>query len=202
MEPTTGPPRALLSFAALTARGPVVAFLGDLLEQMEARQRADLADLLLQLHAKALDPPAESAYSGYEPLALAVPARHAAWSANLVIVAVLAAGGITGAQLFPQESDIGIAWRNRAMMWRSLLSYDEWQGLHETIALKRAWDGERREIRLWRNDGTFTPPSTDIYWMYNHPPGHPAVKVSSSTNTLTCASVSVRSTLRVICLRI
>ena len=165
--------RALLSFAALTARGPVVAFLGDLLEQMEARQRADLADLLLQLHAKALDPPAESAYSGYEPLALAVPARHAAWSANLVIVAVLAAGGITGAQLFPQESDIGIAWRNRAMMWRSLLSYDEWQGLHETIALKRAWDGERREIRLWRNDGTFTPPSTDIYWMYNYPPGHP-----------------------------
>ena len=58
-------------------------------------------------------------------------------------------------------------------MWRSLLSYDEWQGLHETIALKREWDGERREIRLWRNDGTFTPPPADIYWMYNIPPGHP-----------------------------
>jgi hypothetical protein len=102
-----------------------------------------------------------------------VPARHAAWSANLVVLAILAAGEITGAQLFPQEPDLGIAWRNRAMMWRSLLSYDEWQGLHETIALKRVWDGERREIRLWRNDGTFTPPSTDIYWMYKIPPGHP-----------------------------
>ena len=164
---------ALLSFATLTARAPVVAFLGELLEQMEARQRADLADLLLRLHAGALYPRAESTYSGYEPLALTVPARHAAWSANLVILAVLAAGEITGAQLFPQQPDLGMAWRNRAMMWRSLLSYDEWQGLHETIALTRVWDGDRREIRLCRNDGTFTPPPADIYWTYNIPPGHP-----------------------------
>lgn len=164
---------ALLSFAVLTARGPVVAFLGDLLERMEARQRANIADLLLRLHAGALYPRGESAYGGYEPLALTVPARHAAWSANLVVLAVLAAGEISGAQLFPQEPDLGMAWRNRAMMWRSLLSYDEWQGLHETIALKRVWDGERRGIRLWRSDGTFAPPSTDIYWMYKIPPGHP-----------------------------
>jgi hypothetical protein len=140
---------------------------------MEARQRADLADLLLRLHAGALYPRAESTYSGYEPLALTVPARHAAWSANLVILAVLAAGEITGAQLFPQQPDLGMAWRNRAMMWRSLLSYDEWQGLHETIALTRVWDRDRREIRLCRNDGTFTPPPADIYWTYNIPPGHP-----------------------------
>jgi hypothetical protein len=164
---------ALLSFATLTARGAVVVFLGDLLEQMGAQHRADLADLLLRLHARALYPPAESAYSGYEPLALTVPARHAAWSANLVVLAVLAAGEITGTQLFPPKAEIGMAWRKRAMMWRSLLSYDEWQGLHETIALKRAWDGERREIHLRRNDGTFTPPTADIYWMYNIPPGHP-----------------------------
>lgn len=164
---------ALLSFAALTARGPVVAFLSDLIEEMGIRQRADLADLLLGLHATALYPPAESAYSGYEPLALTVPARHAAWSVNLMVLAVLAAGELTGAQLFPQDSDVGMAWRNQAMMWRSLLSYDEWLGLHETIALKRTWDGGRREIHLWRNDGTFTPPSADIYWMYNYPPGHP-----------------------------
>jgi hypothetical protein len=163
---------ALLSFAVLTARGPVVAFLGDLLERLEAGQRADIADLLLRLHAGALYPRGESDYGGYEPLALTVPARHAAWSANLMVLAVLAAGEISGAQLFPQEQDLGMAWRNRAMMWRSLLSYDEWQGLHETIALKRVWEGERRGIRLWRSDGTFTPPPTDIYWMYKIPPGH------------------------------
>jgi len=164
---------ALLSFAVITARGPVVTFLGDLLEQMEARQRADLADLLLQLHAKALYPRPESAYSSYEPLVLTVPTRYAAWSANLVVLAMLSAGQLSGAELFPHEPDIALAWRHQALMWRSLLSYDEWQGLHETIALSRVWDGKRREIRLWRNDGTFIPPPADIYWMYNHPPGHP-----------------------------
>jgi hypothetical protein len=178
---------ALLSFAALTARGPVVAFLSDLIEQMGARQRANLADLLLRLHAGALYPPAKSAYSGYEPLALTVPARHAAWSVNLMVLAVLAAGEITGAQLFPQMPDIVMAWRNRAMMWRSLLSYDEWQGLHGTVALKRAWTGGRREIHLWRDDGTFTPASADSIGCTITRPATPTVRVSSSTNTLTCA---------------
>jgi len=97
---------ALLSFAALTARGPVVVFLADLIEQLDAQRRAGLADLLLRLHARALYSRADNAYSDYQPLALTATARHAAWSANLVILAVLAAGEITGAQLFPGEPDL------------------------------------------------------------------------------------------------
>jgi hypothetical protein len=42
------------------------------------------------------------------------------------------------------------------------------------IALERAWDGSRREIGLWRDDGTFTVPAPDIHWTYNIPPGHPS----------------------------
>ena len=164
---------AILSFAALTARAPVIAFLGDLLDQMSAEQRQVLASLLLRLVARALYPRTESAYSGYEPLPLTVTARHTAWSTNLTVLAVLAAGEITGSQLFPGEPDPAVAWRNQAMMWRSQLSNDEWLGLHETIALSRVWDGQRREVRLWRSDGTFRAPNPDIYWTYNIPPGHP-----------------------------
>ena len=162
---------SLLSFAALASRGPIVAFLADLIGQMHEQQRTALADLLLRLHAQALYFRAESAFSGYEPLTLPVTARHAAWSANLVVLAVLAAGEITGAELFPNEPDAGLAWRNEAMLWRSQLSGHGWEGLHETIALKREWDGQRRGIRLWRNDGTFVPPAPDFYWMYRIPPG-------------------------------
>jgi hypothetical protein len=165
--------QAILSFAALTARAPVIAFLGDLLDQISAQQRQVLADLLLRLHARALYPRSESAYSGYEPLPLTVTARHAAWSANLAVLAVLAAREVTGSQLFPGEPDPAAAWRNQAMMWRSQLSNDEWLGLHETIALTRAWEGQRRQVRLWRSDGTFRAPDPDIYWTYNIPPGHP-----------------------------
>jgi len=164
---------ALLSFAALTARAPVVAFLGDLVDRLDAPQRPVLTDLLLRLHAQALYPRTESAYGEYQPLALTVTARHAAWSTNLAVLAVLAGRQITGAQLFPREPDPAVAWRNQAMMWRSQLSNDEWFGLHETIALERVWEGQRRGIRLWRHDGTFTASATDIYWTYNIPPGHP-----------------------------
>ena len=167
---------AVLSFAALTARAPVIAFLGDLLDQMSAEHRQVLANLLLRLHARALYPHTESAYSSYEPLPLTVTARHAAWSANLVILAVLAAGEITGTQLFPQEADPVLAWRKEAMMWRSQLSGYGWEGLYEMFALNRVWDGGRREIRLLRNDGTFTAEAPDIYWIYNIPPDPAARK--------------------------
>jgi hypothetical protein len=164
---------ALLSYAALTARAPIVTFLGDLLGRLGARQRQVLTDLLLRLHSRALYPRTESAYNGYQPLELTVTARHAAWSANLVTLAVLAAGQISGSQLFPHDPDPAVPWRNQAMMWRSQLSSEEWYGLHQAIALERVWDGQHRNIRLWRDDGTFTVPAPDIYWTYNIPPGHP-----------------------------
>jgi hypothetical protein len=167
---------ALLSFAAITARSPVVAFLGELLDELDTHKRAAIADLLLRLHDRALFAQAESAYSRYEPLALTVTTRHAAWSANLVVLAVLAAGEITGTQLFPQEPELELAWRNEALIWRSQLSGYGWEGLYETIALERVWDGQRREIRLWRSDGTFVPDTLDVYWTFDMPPDPEARK--------------------------
>ncbi|MGD0608906.1 MAG: AAA family ATPase [Streptosporangiaceae bacterium] len=167
---------AVLSFAALTARSSVVVFVGDLLDQLDARQRTAIADALLALHERALFAFSESVYSGYEPLVLPVIARHAAWSANLVFLTVLAAGEVTGTQLFPHEPDPGSAWRNEALIWRSQLVGHGWNGLCQAIALTREWDGERREIRLRRNDGTLIPEVPDVYWFYNVPPNAAARK--------------------------
>lgn len=164
---------ALLSFAALTARGPIVAFLGDLLDRLDVQQRAELPGLLLRLHARALHARTESSYGAYEPLPLTVTARHGAWSTNLVVLAVLVAGEISGTQLFPQEPDTAAAWRNQAMMWRSQLSNDEWLGLHEAIALNRVWNGQHRDILLSRRGAVRPVDVSDIYWTYNIPPRHP-----------------------------
>ena len=165
---------ALLSFAVLTARAPVVAFLGDLLGQLGAEQRKVLTSVLLRLHSRALYQRTESAYNSYEPLALTVTARHAAWSANLVILAVLTTGEISGSQLFPQENDPVGPWRNQSMMWRSQLTSDEWFGLFEAVTLERTWDGNHRTLRLLRGDETLAVPASDIYWTYNIPPDHPS----------------------------
>ena len=178
---------ALLSFAALTARSPVVAFIGDLFDQLDAQQRSAIAEILLRLHERALFLHGESAYGSYEPLVLPVTARHAAWSANLVVLAVLASGEITGSRLFPHEPDPGEAWRHETLIWRSQLAGYGWVGLHETIAMDRMWDGRKRDFRLWRNDGTFVPEFPDIYWIYNIPPDPEARKgifMSQSHNSL------------------
>ena len=133
--------------------------------------RSAVADLVLALHARALFPRVDAAYRGYQPLALNVITRHAAWSANLVVLAVLAAGKVTGRQLFPSQPDTVEPWREEAMIWRSQLSGLGWSGLHETISLDRIWDGQRREIQLSRNDGTSDIADPDIYWIYSIPPG-------------------------------
>jgi hypothetical protein len=155
---------ALLSFAALTARSPVVAFLGDLFKQLETPQRVAIVEILLRLHNMALFRQDESAYSHYEPLAVPVVTRHAAWSANLVVLAVLADGEITGGRLFPQEPDPQLAWRTEALIWRSQLAGYGWEGLHETIAFRHVWDDQRKTFRLTRNDGAVTPEDLDLTW--------------------------------------
>ena len=162
---------ALLSFAALTARSPIVGFVGDLFDRLDPSARAAVADLVLALHTRALFPRADADYRSYQPVALNVITRHAAWSANLVVLAVLAAGKVTGRQLFPDQPDTVVRWREEAMIWRSQLSGLGWSGLHETISLDRIWDGQRREIQLSRNDGTSEEAEPDIYWVYSIPPG-------------------------------
>jgi len=164
---------SLLSFAALTARAPIVAFLRDLLARLGDHQRTELAALLLRLHARALFARTESTYYGYSPLSLTVTARHSAWSTNLALLAVLTSGSVTGTQLFPQESDPAVAWRSQAMMWRSQLSNDEWFGLHEALAITRIWNGEVRDVLLSVRDGQTSADASDVYWTYNIPPGHP-----------------------------
>jgi len=161
--------RTLLSFSALTARSPIVTFMNDLLDQLSEQRRAVAAELLLRLHARALFSSGWSVYSGYEPIVLPATERYAAWSVNLVVLAVLVGGEITSSQLYPEAVDAVNEWRKEVMIWRSQLSGYGWEELHEAIALERVWDGETREIRLRLNDGTFNAGYPDMLWMYNMP---------------------------------
>lgn len=161
--------RTLLSFSALTARSPIVTFMSDLLDQLSQQRRAVATELLLRLHARALFSSDWSVYSDYEPIVLRATERYAAWSVNLVVLAVLVGGEVTSSQLYPEAVDTVNEWRKEVMIWRSQLSGYGWEELHETIALKRVWDGQRREVHLRLNDGTFSAGYPDIFWMYNMP---------------------------------
>ena len=160
---------ALLSFSALTARGPTVTFINDLLDQFNEERRAEAVELLLLLHARADFPRTGSDYDSYEPIVLRATERYAAWSVNLVVLAVLVGRKITASQLYPEARDTVNEWRKEVMIWRSQLGGYGWEELHASIALERLWDGQNREMCLRLNDGTFNAGYPDIFWMYNMP---------------------------------
>jgi hypothetical protein len=154
---------AMLSFAPLTMRGAIVTFLA---EQVQMAPEAG-RDLLLTLFHRSLLPRHDTSYDGYEPDRLSVPARHAIYSANLALLAVLVAGEITGQQLFPDRTDTVDDWRRIALLWRSQLPKGGWDGLIRTLELHRGWDGNRRSLRLRMGETAKRHAAHfDPYWTY------------------------------------
>ena len=163
---------ALLSHMPMTMRGTIVSFLHELLRPISGSQRQHLSDLLLGLFRDALGPRHDTRYSDYAPLPLLpVPARHAAYSANLTVLVVLATGEVTGSHLFPAAVDPVSEWRYIALLWRSQLPSEGWEGLFSAIDLDRIWDNGKRDITLrpGETDGARSQRTREIdpYWSQN-----------------------------------
>lgn len=159
----------LLSFAPLAMRGTIVTFLAEQLQTLPQAVR----DLLLTLFHHSLLPRHDTSYDSYEPDRISVPARHAAYSANLTLLAVLVAGEITEQQLFPGRTDPVEDWRRTTLLWRSQLPEEGWGGLIRTLELHRGWDDDRRTLclRVRETAGQHTT-NSDMYWAYNIGPKH------------------------------
>ncbi len=164
---------ALLSFAPLTIRGTIVSFLAERLQMLPETARDLLRDLLLTLFHRSLLPRHDTSYDSYEPDRISVPARHATYSANLALLAVLVAGEITEQQLFPGRTDPVHDWRGITLLWRSQLPEEGWKGLIHALELRRGWDGDRRVLRLrMREIVELRTAHSDPYWTYGFGPGH------------------------------
>ena len=173
---------ALLSFMPLTTRGTVISFLAERLEALPGDHRKILQSALLELFYDALSPRHDTRYSDYLPLELHVPARYAAYTANLVLMIVLAGGPVTCSSLFPHSRDAALEWRNLALLWRSQLRTEGWSGLVNTIAVERIWDHNRRELllRAGREPG-YPPQRYDPFWgVANGPDDEKRVRGSGS----------------------
>jgi NACHT conflict system protein len=163
---------ALLSFAPLAMRGTIVTFLAEQLQMLPQAGRDAIRDLLLALFHHSLLPRHDTSYDSYEPDRMSVPARHAAYSVNLVLLAVLTTGEITEQQLFPGSAEPVHEWRRIALLWRSQLPEEGWRGLLRTLELHRGWDGDRRVLRLRIRDVTkWYVMNSDPFWTHNISPG-------------------------------
>lgn len=155
---------ALLSFECLASRAPIVEFVGGLLAEQPADVRMVIADVLLRLHASALEPRTESALAAYTPSRANLPVRLAAWSANLVILATVAVGELPVRQLFPGGAEAAIeAWHRETKLWRAALRGDNWLAFVSTISVERTWQDGARSLVLRHGRGSGLPPA-DMTW--------------------------------------
>jgi hypothetical protein len=158
---------AILSFMPLTMRGTVISFLADRLQELPDERRDVLESVLLELFYDALRPRHDTRYGNYEPLELPVPARYAAYTANLMVLTVLNGGQIKGSMLFPQSLDIVHEWRNLALLWRSQLPAEGWYGMTSSVVMERVWEDNQREFLLRLSEHPIPVPLFDQLWAVN-----------------------------------
>lgn len=163
---------ALLSFMPLTMRGTVVSFTTEHLRALPESRRDLLSTVLVGLFRGSLGPRHDTRYADYAPLALPIPARYAAYSANLVILAVLTTGQVAGTSLFPGSSNPVEDWRKLALLWRSQLPAEGWDGLIDAVTLDRIWAGDQRNIILRPSETAEQPAwAPDPLWDLDIGPG-------------------------------
>ncbi|MEV6814653.1 hypothetical protein [Micromonospora sp. NPDC051296] len=165
---------ALLSYAVLSTRTTVLAFLTERLAGRDEAYRAAWAELLLRLFQAAPHATGTRHFDGYRPRRLRVPARYAAYGANLLLLILVAAGEVTGRGLFPEAADPADAWRAEVGLWRSQLDPDEWSDLNDLLALERLGRGADRDVRIWSDERFALPPDLDLGWTLGAAtrPGH------------------------------
>ncbi|MEV4759466.1 hypothetical protein AB0J86_30835 [Micromonospora sp. NPDC049559] len=162
---------ALLSYAVLSGRAPIVAFLGELMSTAGDEEREAYADLLVRLFRVAHQGRPGRRFDSYQPRGLPVPARHAVYGANLVLLAVCAAGRLTGRRLYPDRNVVP-SWYRETMLWQSQLGSQDWNSIVDILELERLRhpDGER-DIALTLAVGDAPP--VDPLWTFDMPVGPP-----------------------------
>ncbi len=143
---------ALLSFAALSGRAPVVGFLRHgLVHTLPPAHRPLLTRYLCELFAESLRAKQRPGYDAYEPVPAELTARCAAYSANLMLLAVLSSDEpIAGAELFREEQpeQANERWRRISRLWHSQLTRAEWDSLTRTVRVRHFLSGEARRMEV------------------------------------------------------
>lgn len=144
---------AVLSFACVAERVPVVDFLAAIFRGLPEATREGYRHLLREVLQDALYPHPSRSYSAYEPARHSLTQRLAAYSANLTVLLVLLAEkeGIGVHAMFP-----GAAverWVEHTHLWKGQLSASEWNGLVNAVRVRASRSEASVEVTLVREDG-------------------------------------------------
>jgi transcriptional regulator with XRE-family HTH domain len=162
---------ALLSFRVLSNRQPIVTFLSAFASSVAEADR----DRLLQLLVRLLEGAHHTRLStddSYQPRWLTPMARHATYTANLVLLAVAVAGSVHVTQLFTTSEGAVDCWHRQALLWRSQLQDDEWLSLVGLLQIDRVRTKGLRDIVVGFSAGSPVP-NVGLSWLLQDTPHRP-----------------------------
>ncbi|GIM89248.1 hypothetical protein [Paractinoplanes toevensis] len=160
----------LLSFAPLSGRRQAVDFLRGIVKAGSEDDRADWADLVARLFRSATLPRPPRAFEEYAPKRLPVLSRLAAYTSNLLLLA-LCAGHTTVVRLFggradDENQDLG-AWRGMCLFWRSQDAGSGWAGLLDQVTVDRVRRGSCVDVALSLDSPAGANfPLVDMEWLH------------------------------------
>lgn len=147
----------LLSFTPLSDDPQTVGFLAELFRGLDGDQVSGLRRGLVTLFRASLWP-RQKGYGGYEPRRLFVSARHAAYSANLLILNVLASDGrLRASELFAAPERCVESWQSWGLLWRSQLAPAGWDGLVNALSITRWGDTNEPDLFIHRSQPKLLP---------------------------------------------
>jgi hypothetical protein len=155
----------LLSFESLSSRSPIVRFLQEMFAA--DNERFEAGKILVRAFQVAYR---HRARTDYEPVPLGTPARNAAYSANLVLLSVIANGSLLASELFGSVYDVQREWSRNALLWKSQLKAGSWSALVKVFDLSKVWRGSSHEISISVSETDGTYPEIDILWLFGFPP--------------------------------
>ncbi|WP_274555447.1 hypothetical protein [Streptomyces spiramyceticus] len=126
---------ALLSFVPLTDRAEVLRNVGELPGLSPASQRATLSALLRNLFQRTYQGGKQRAPLSYRPVERNRIESDATYSANLLLLAVLAEEGVCASEFLATDTPVDRWWRS-AQLWRSQFGEASWETFTRTLSLE------------------------------------------------------------------
>jgi hypothetical protein len=154
-RPDAGFLHAILSFACVAERVPVVDFLAAIFRGLPKATRESYRELLLETLDGALYPHPSRSYPAYEPARHPLTRRLAAYSANLtVLLVLLSEDGIGVRAMFPGTGAAVERWIEHSRLWKAQLTASEWDGLVNTVRVRVSRDDTGVDVTLARENGS------------------------------------------------
>ncbi|WP_305883952.1 NACHT domain-containing NTPase [Crossiella sp. SN42] len=153
---------ALISFQPLSTRRPVLTFLAELAGRLDEPTRQATADLLNRLFRTAHQERAQRRHATYRPSPREVPARHAAYSVNLLLLNVIV------------DDEVPVSaparWHQEARFWHSQLGGPGWLSILETLTVTYRSSGQGRQAWVRLRKANDPPPTVELPGLFGDRP--------------------------------